>query len=153
MIFVPPIVLINTIDDFCLLLFRDRNHQAGAPPHFHVVFPVNAEADLVVTIITSQVGSLRQFYKWKKDACDAMVPVNKDIFPFLTRESVVNCNQAELMTKFELAQRVDRLSEYRIKACKIPSYLKVDVCTAIRKSPLIPPNLKKLVKDYLKSLK
>ncbi len=153
MIDLPPIVLVNTINKFCLFFFRDRTHQADAPPHFHVVFPVNAEANLVVTIITSQVDPLRRFYKWKKDACDAMVPVNKDIFPFLPRESVVNCNQAELMTRFELAQRVDRLSEYRIKDCKIPSYLKVDVCTAIRKSPLIPPNLKKLVKDYLKSLK
>ncbi len=153
MIFVPPIVVINTIDDFCIFLFRDRNHQAGAPPHFHVVFPVNAEADLIVTIITSQVDSLQQLYHRKKDACDALVPVDNDIFPFLNRKSVVNCNQAELMTKFELAKRVDQSNEYKIKRCKIPSYLKADICTAIRKSPLIAQRLKKAIKDYLKSLK
>ena len=152
MIFVPPIVVINTIDDFCIFLFRDRNHQASAPPHFHIVFPVNAEADLVVTIITSQVDSLKQLYQRKQDACDALVPVDNDIFTFLKRKSVVDCNRAELMTKFELVKRVDQSSEYKIKRCKIPFYLKMDICTAIRKSPLISPRLKKLVKEYLKSL-
>jgi hypothetical protein len=150
----PPIVVINTISDFCIFFFRDRNHQAGAPPHFHVVFPVNAEADLVVTIITSHVDEQRQYYRRSsKDACDALVPVNNDIFYFLNRESVADCNRTELMTKFELAKHVDQSKPYEIKLRDIPPFFKKDICAAIRKSPLVSPRLKKLIKDYLKSLK
>ena len=156
MIRVPPIILLNTISDFCIFLFRDVNHQAGSPPHFYVVFPVNAEQDLVVTIITSQVDSQKRYYqRIKKDACDALVPVSQDILAILKRdrESIVDCNHAELLTKFELAKRVDQSEPYEIKNCKIPAFFKKDICAAIRKSPLISPRLQKMVKEYLKSLK
>jgi len=71
----------------------------------------------------------------------------------LNRESIVDCNRAELLTKFELAGRIDQSSSYEIILRNIPSFFKKEICAAIRKSPLIQPRLKKLIKEFLKSLK
>jgi len=153
MIFIPPIVVVNTINDFCIFFFRDRNHGADAPPHLHVVFPVAADADLVVTIITSQVESQRGYYRrTNAGALDALVAVDRDVLPVLTRQSIVDCNHSELMTRAELANRVDKSSPFEVKRCAIPAYLRKDICAAIRKSPLIPGRLKKLVKEFMKQL-
>ena len=153
MISIPPKIIVESISDFCIFFFKDRNHQPDAPPHFHVVFPINPESGLVVTIITSQVDSRQQYYRrTSKDALDSLVCIDNDIFPFLNRNSIADCNSTELLTKFELVTRIDQSAPYEIKLRALPSFIKKDICAAIRKSPLVSPRLKRMIKDVLKSL-
>jgi len=150
----PPQVVINSINDFCVLYFKDLNHEKDAPSHFHIVFPVNNESGLILTIITKQIDKRIDYYqrRQKEDAVNALVFVDKDIFDFLTQKSVADCNRAELLTKTELLQRIDLRKEMFIKCRDIPSFLKKEICSAIRKSPLISPQVKKMVKEVLKSI-
>jgi len=148
----PPSLILGSISDFCVLFFKDKNHDKDAPPHFHIVFPVSDDAGLIVTIITSQIDKRRKYYSDKEAALHSLVGINNDVFEFLKQKSIIDCNHAELLTKSELINRIDRSHEWHIKSRKIPLFLKREVCAAIKGSPLISPYVKKLVKEVLKSL-
>jgi hypothetical protein len=82
----------------------------------------------------------------KAEKC--LIQVSNDIFSFLDRKkkSVIDCNQAELLSKEELRRRIDSQIPFEIKERKIPSYLKKDVASGIIQSPLIPKSMKNLIK-------
>jgi hypothetical protein len=77
----PPEVLLNSINDFCILYFKDVNHAKEAPPHFYVAFPINDGLNLIICIITSQIGSKRKYYKrTNPKAIKSLIPINSNIF-------------------------------------------------------------------------
>lgn len=155
MISLPPKYILDSINGFCILLFKDLNHQKDAPPHFHVVFPVyNDESGLIITIITKQIVKRTEYYKRtnKHDAVEALVPVNNNIFDFLSYPSVADCNHAELLTKTELLKRIDLNQEFKVICRDVPSFFQKEICAAIRTSPLISSYIKKIVKELLKTL-
>lgn len=155
MIDIPPRIVIDSINDFCIFFFKDLNHNENAPPHFHIVFPVYNETGLIVTIITKQIDKRKDYYlrgPKGEDAVKAFVYVDNNIFNFLNKPSIVDCNRAELLTKTELLKRIDFKQELNIKCREIPQFLKKEICAAIKISPLIPPNIKKIVKEVLKSI-
>jgi hypothetical protein len=146
----PPAVLLNSIKDFCILYFKDVNHAEEAPPHFYITFPIKDDLNLIICIITSQIGSKRKYYKrTNPKAIKSLIPIDSNIFSFLDRKrgSIIECNQAELLSKEELIKRIDPNGPCEIKERKIPSYLKRDVCSAIIQSPLIAPYVKKFIKE------
>jgi hypothetical protein len=63
------------------------------------------------------------------------------------KRSIIECNQAEFLSKEELIKRIDPNGPCAIKDRKIPSYLKRDVCRAIIQSPLIALYVKKFIKE------
>jgi hypothetical protein len=141
--------LLNSIRDFCVIYFKDSKHQKDAPPHFYVTFPVRDALSLIICIITSQVATQKEYYRRtnaKAEKC--LIQVSNDVFSFLDRKknSVIDCNQAELLSKEELRKRIDSQTPFEIKERKIPSFLKKEVGSAIIRSPLIPKSIKNLIK-------
>lgn len=145
----PPEVLLNSIKDFCVIYFKDKQHSKDAPPHFYVTFPIKDELTLIICIITSQVKTQREYYRRvNPKAENCLIQVTNDIFSFLDRgkKSVIDCNKAELLSKEELRKRIASDVSLEIKERTIPSYLKREVCSAITRSPLIAPFIRKIIK-------
>ena len=149
----PPAIILNTINDFCILFFKDTKHDPEAPPHFWVIFPVNPVTRFSMTIITSQIEKREKYYQENTKALKCLVKITNDIFDFLNREreSVIDCNKTELLSKEELIKRIDPMGPCEIKTIeKFPSFLKREIFSAIDQSPLIPPATKKIIKDIHK---
>jgi hypothetical protein len=145
----PPEVVLNSIRDFCVIYFKDTQHNKDAPPHFYVTFPIKDDLTLIICIITSQVKTQREYYRRvNSKAENCLIPIT-NIFSFLDRDkkSVIDCNKAELLSKEELRKRIAPHFPLKIKERTIPSYLKKDVCRAIIQSPLIAPFIKEIIKE------
>lgn len=149
----PVRALLSGIRDFCIFYFKDIKHAKDAPPHFYVVFPVKGGSGIIFIIITSQVERQTAYYKRANaKAIRSLVSVDKNAFPFLKKEkSVIDCNQAELITKEELTKRIDSNFPCRRKPQSVPPNLKADINSAIIQSPLIAPAIKRLIKDRVVS--
>ena len=146
----PPEVLLNSIRDYCVIYFKDRQHRQDAPPHFYLTFPIKDDLSLIICLITSQVEKQSEYYRrtnTKAEQC--LIQVSNDIFAFLDRrkKSVIDCNRAELLSKEELKKRIDPKFPLEIKERKVPSYLKKEIGSAIIQSPLISKIIRDLIKD------
>jgi hypothetical protein len=150
----PPAIILSTINDFCILFFKDTNHDSEAPPHFWVIFPVNPATGFSISIITSQTDKRKRYYQGNNKALKCLVKISNDIFDFLNRgkKSLIDCNRMELLTKEELIKRIDPAGPCEIKTTgKFPSFLKKEIFSAIDQSPLLSRAKKKIVKDIHKN--
>jgi hypothetical protein len=123
----PPEVLPNSIKDFCILFFKDVKHAQEAPPHFYVTFPIKDDLNLIICVISFQIESRERHYKrTNPKGIKSLVPIDNSIFSFLDRnkESIIDGNQSEFLSKEELKKRIDPKGPCEVKEGKIPSYLK-----------------------------
>jgi hypothetical protein len=136
----PPEVLLNSINDFCILCFKDSRHDENAPPHFYVTFPTKDEFSLIICIITSQVAKREDYYKaTNSKALEALIYIDNNTFNFLYKKSVIDCNKAELITKNKLKKYIHSSAPCKMAAQTIPIPLKQEIVNAIIHSPLVPP--------------
>lgn len=147
---IPPRIQIyaslKDIQDFRILHFKDIKHAKEAPSHFYIAFPARDDVSLIICIITSQKESRESYYKRvNAKAIKSLVFVDKDTFSFLAKRSVIDCNQAELITKEELKNRIDIDFPYKKKNKIVPPNLKKDIKSAIIQSPLISPIIKNMI--------
>jgi len=144
---IPPEILLQSINDFCILFFKDTTHNKNAPPHFYVAFPVKDGQYLVICILTSQVESQKNYYRrTNPKAVRSLIQISRDDLSFLNKDTAIDCNRAEMLSREELKKRINSDPPLQLKERKIPSYLKKEICSGIVQSPLIPPYLKKLIK-------
>ncbi len=82
-----------------------------------------------------------------KKAAECLVKVDNTALSFLSKPSVIDCNQAELIRRADLMKRVDGEYDFKIEVrdAEIPEMLKTQVRTAIKNSPLISNYIKKLI--------
>jgi hypothetical protein len=154
-VIIPPEIILNSIDDFSILFFKDTTQDFNAPPHFWVIFPVSPVLKFSISIITSQVEKRKSYYsRTNTKALKALVEIGNDIFSFLDRgkKSIIDCNRMELLSKEELKRRIDPSGPCEIKTVneKFPPFLKKNIFGAINQSPLIPPDIKKAIKNIHK---
>ena len=152
---IPREVILNSIDDFSILFFKDTAQDVKAPPHFWVIFPVSPVLRFSISIITSKVEERKRFYsRINTKALKALVEIGNDIFSFLDRKrkSIIDCNRMELLSKEELKKRIDPAGPCEIKTVKekFPPFLKKNIFSAIDQSPLISPDIKKAIKSIHK---
>ena len=145
---ISPGALLNSINAFCILYFKDLNHDKDAPCHFYVAFPIKDDLSLIICILTSQVEAQKGYYKrTNPKAVKCLIEIDRNILSFLNKETIIDCNKAELLSKEELKKRIDPDHPCEIKERKVPSYLKREIGSAIIQSPLISAHIKKLIKS------
>ena len=144
---IPYTLVIDNLTEFSVCYFKDKNHHAQAPPHFFVVIPIADARNLVISIITSKVEKRARFYDEKGQS--SLVGVSPRNLCCLSKDSIVDCNQAEALSKRELLSRVDPTRGFRIGASgdQIDPSLKERILNAIKSSP----NVKPYIKEYLKN--
>lgn len=137
-------VALQSIQDWCVLHFKDFTHDRAAPPHWFLTIPVNPGTLFLLCIITSQVEKRAYFYqKINPKAARSLVRIEARSFPFLTKESLIDCNATELLSIEELEKRVNRERGLDVESQQIPSELKKRIKSAIINSPLVSPAIKK----------
>jgi hypothetical protein len=141
---VPVRVALQSIQDWCVLHFKDVTHDRAAPPHWFLTIPVNPGTLFLLCIITSQVEKRAYYYqKINPKAAQSLVRLEARRFPFLLKESLIDCNAIELLSIEELEKKVNRERGLNIEAQQIPSELKKRIKSAIINSPLVSPAIKK----------
>ncbi|KAF0144834.1 MAG: hypothetical protein FD156_1405 [Nitrospirae bacterium] len=149
MIDIHPNYVAKTLTGFCVVYFKNRRHAPDVPPHYHITIPVNDDSSLLLGYITDEIENRLWYYRKanKEDAITSLVRVDKNILPFLKHESIIECNQALLVSKQEFDKIVDPKVKLDIKMRDIPKELKEKIIEAIKKSPVVKPFIKKLIKD------
>ena len=141
---VPVRVALQSIQDWCVLHFKDVTHDRAAPPHWFLTIPVNPGALFLLCIITSQVEKRAYYYqKINPKAAQSLVRLEARGFPFLLKASLIDCNATELLSIEELEKRVNHERGLNIETQEIPSELKQRIKSAIINSPLVSPIIKK----------
>lgn len=141
---------------FCICRFRDKTFKDKAPgqespPHYYVLSPTEDKSIYLLIIITKQIQK-REAYYANSDYprnIKSLVKVDKSILPCLTHESVIECNQAELVNVVTLEDKIDPKYGFRlIPHSTISPTLKQDIKNAVRNSTLLSPHLKETT-EYL----
>ncbi|MBI3584763.1 MAG: hypothetical protein HY096_12580 [Nitrospinae bacterium] len=142
----PPKILIDSINDWCICHYKDKTFNSDAPSHFYTVIPVENNKKLIKCIITSKIDKKKKYYNASRpEAVKSLIFINIDTFKFLTEESVIDCNRAELISKEDLAEEIDRSHGFKIISRDFPDNLKEKVIQAIKNSPLVRNHIKKLL--------
>ncbi len=148
----PNELIIKFISDFCVCRFKDTNHAPEAKPHYYVNVPVCDNSSLLLCIITSQIEKKYGYYsRVSQKALKSLINVDNKSLPILSKDSVIDCNNAELFNKTELLKRVDPKFAFKVDERNIPHFLKLKIIEAIKNSPQIKPYIKKMLKtsDFL----
>lgn len=138
-------IKLQEINDFCIVHFQDK--KLPYPDlHWYVLIPA-ISLHFIVVIITSQGQKRADYYRGTpqvEKAVNSLVKINNDEFSFLSKDSVIECNQAEYLDIQEIVHRTEEDKDFKIEQEKIPGYLKKEIVSAINNSPLVPPFIKKL---------
>jgi len=141
---IPPRVVLQSLQDWCILHFKDISHDPTAPSHWYFTIPINPGALFVLCIITSQVEKRVYYYqKINPKAAQSLVRLEARSFSFLPKESLIDCNKTELLTIEEIERRIKKDVGLDIENPEIPSALKQKIKAAIINSPLVPKSIKK----------
>jgi hypothetical protein len=141
---IPPDVILRSINDWCVIHFKDNYHRLEAPSHWYFTIPINPGSLFTLCIITSQVQRRLHYYeRIDPKAAQSLVRLEANSFPFITKESLIDCNKAELLSIEELTKRIDHKIGLNLETQVIDTKLREKILKAILNSPLIPPAIKK----------
>jgi hypothetical protein len=144
---IPPSVQVGDCPSFCVVYFKDKNKPEEVEPHNYVIVPTTDESARLFIMITSKIKERKVYYvKWNPNNLKSLVPVNSAIFPFLSLESIINCNDVELINiKEELDGRVDPRYVFEVRTKEVPPALQKDIKEAIINSTIVRDIYKEMI--------
>jgi hypothetical protein len=137
-------LIAESIVESCVCLFRNINHTEAKFPHYHIVIPSRENNYLVLCYITKQVEKRIWYYRRfdKTEAINCLVKVDRSDFDFLTAESIVECNQAEITHKKAFASIIHPSYGCQVITRNIPTELDKKIRDAIQQSPVVKSFIK-----------
>lgn len=148
-------VILGTINEWFICLFKNSKHAKDSPPHFHIIIPIKesnngickTEKSFIVCYITSQIEKRENYYKniFKNDGTKALVKISPKYFNFLTKDSAIECNKADLYTITELIDIIENPKDFILKPEIINEGLKKQIIDAIAISPHVRMDVKKIL--------
>jgi hypothetical protein len=144
----PPEYIAKQLNGFCVCHFKHKEHSDNAPPHFYVTVPVSSESSLLLCIITSQIEKKLSYYsKINKDCIDSLVRITSDDMDFLSKNSIIECNSPMLILRNHLGKVIAIKTPLDIITRDIPKSVQKKIIDAIKRSPLVKPHIKNLLKE------
>ncbi|ALV65026.1 hypothetical protein [Campylobacter fetus] len=115
-------------------------------PHYYIIIPTqDTDKIVILSMITSQVEKRKSYYKENKKALECLVEVTNKEIPLLTYDiSLIDCNRTFETTKEELLTKFPDIKVYS-KDINIPINIINKIIAGINHSPMIKPNIKKLI--------
>ncbi len=89
---------------------------------------------------------IKYYQRTNKRAVPCLVSVDKNDLHFLKKESIIECNQPNLVRKKDFGRIVDPDQKCKVIMRDISSDLKEKILKAINDSPIVKPFIKKLLK-------
>jgi len=121
--------------------FENVEHGKKDNPHYHISIPTVDGGFILLVMFTSQVEKKQEYYGiTNQNALSSLVFANKDDFNFLSKDSVIDCNQPIYKTKEELSAIMKNL-EY--KEANLTEEFVEEITKAIHSSPIVRRNVKK----------
>jgi len=129
---------LHALHGFRIVRFQD-NYLTDPDLHWYVLIRVPQEAHFLVIIITSEINKRISFYRntRKPRATECLVKIDNDVFSFLTKPSIIECNQTKYLNIEEIVHRVDEAKGFTIRKEQVPDYLRKVIVSAILRSPLM----------------
>lgn len=140
-------IQLKSLIGFRVIRFQD-NKLTYPAPHWYILIRITGTDNFIIVIITSRRKKRIAYYKStpKPKAAQCLVKISNDDFSFLSKDSAVNCNEAEYLSIKEIVHRIDESEGFKVEKEKVEAYLRKDIVSAIDKSPLVPPFIKNLAK-------
>ncbi len=121
--------------------FKNSEHGGNSNPHYHVAIPTIDGGYVLLVMFTSQVEKKKEYYtRTNQKAFDSLVFVNATDFCFLTKESVIDCNNPIYKTSEELGAIIHNLE---FKDADLTQEFIDDIVKAIKTSPIARPQIKR----------
>ena len=121
--------------------FENVEHGKKDNPHYHISIPTVDGGFILLVMFTSQIEKKQEHYSiTNQNALSSLVFANKDDFNFLSKDSVIDCNQPIYKTKEELGAIIKNL-EY--KEANLTEEFVEEIKKAIHSSPIVRRNVKK----------
>lgn len=139
---------LKTAQGFRVVKYLDINFK-GSEPHFYIFIRIPEEDNFLTIIITSQIEKRTDYYRktHKPIAAECMVRVDRNILPCLSLPSVIECNQAQYLTREKIVHLIDESAGFNhLRDISIPVYLRHNIISAILKSPILSNEIKKKAK-------
>lgn len=116
---------------------HDENNRK---PHYHIAIKTNKNDFIVLVMFTSQIDKREAHRAINPKALSSLVYADPSDFDFLSKKSVIDCNNPMYKTKEELNAIVDNLQSI---PTNISEAFKKKIIDAIQTSPIVRPNIKK----------
>ena len=141
-------ITLKELKGFHVVFFQDKT-LAYPDLHWYIMIRVKETDSFIIIIITSQKTKRRQYYKRTPSpkAAECLVEINNNDFPFLSKESAIDCNEYKYLDINEIIGIVEETKGFKVEKEKVEAYLKKEVVSAINKSPLVPKAIKTIAKE------
>jgi len=129
---------LQSISGFKLVRFQDK-FLYNPDLHWYVLIRVPQEPCFLVVIITSEIDKRIAYYRntKKQKAVQCLIKIDNNIFPFLTKPCVIECNKTEYLKIEEIIHKIDEEKGFTFRNESVPTYLRQEIVSAIIYSPLI----------------
>jgi len=133
----------NEKEFFCIK-FADNRHLHKTHPHYYFCVPNNLRNCFLLVMITSQVEKKRKLYINNEKAQKSLIYVDDTNLSFLKKESVIDCNEAEMLMRDELFNICvpRRGREIVCFDNDIQIGIKLAIINGIKNSPIVKPYIK-----------
>ena len=120
--------------------FENIEHdEDNRKPHYHIAIKTNNNAYIVLVMFTSQIEKREKHRATNADALSSLVYADRNDFDFLSKKSVIDCNNPLYKTKEELHAIVEYLQPI---PTDISEDFKAKIINAIKTSPIVRRNIK-----------
>jgi hypothetical protein len=129
-----------------VLYFKNPTHllrDPKAPPHYHIIIPINSDDFLLLTMLTSKVQKVKDRYFDNKNGFECLVEIKKEQIDITYKDSIVDCNECLHFSKESLLSN----PSLQVIACDpfIDEAILHTIKTAIKKSKTVKASIKKKI--------
>lgn len=125
-------------------VFKNSEHSDNAPEHYHISIPISDTNSLLLVLTTSQVSKKKQHYRLREQLLRGLIEFDIGDLNFITKKCLIDCNNPLFKTKEEL-KNIILNEEIKFIDEVISPELVQKIKDKIKNSPLVKPNIKKLV--------
>jgi len=119
---------------------KDGTQYDGS--RFFIVLSTNPKIDevLILTTITKQIDNQKKFIKRIREDKSTLVLISTSDLPFLSQDSVVNCNNFHEITLEALISKIE--DGGKVLSHKLPKTIMNELISGVLKSNQVPPDVK-----------
>lgn len=123
--------------------FENTEHGKNSSPHFHIAVPTTDGNYILLVMLTSQISKRIEYYELTNEkALQSLIQVEESTLCFLTKDSLIDCNNPIYKTREELSVIIKDL-QYR--NADLTDEFITSIKEAIKSSPIVRRNIKKVL--------
>ena len=127
-----------------IYIFKNSEHGNNAPEHYHISIPISDENSLLLVLTTSQTEKKKKHYRLREDLRNGLIEFNIGDLEFITKKCLIDCNKPLFESKEKLKSIILNEEIKFIHEIIAPELIQ-SIKDKIKNSPLVKPNIKKVI--------